>query len=63
MMIENININIVGTTKYNNDYLDKLSGYEVRSYKNVYSKTPLGCKHLFRSHFFLKFNNYLIEKL
>lgn len=43
MIISDLNINIVGTTAINNEYLNMLSSYGFRSFINVYTRTPIGC--------------------
>jgi hypothetical protein len=57
IIIVDMNINIVGPSFTNNEYLDKISEYGYESFINVFTRTPLGSKHFYLDHIFVKSNN------
>lgn len=57
IIIGDMNINIVGPSFSNNEYLDKISEYGYESFINVFTRTPPGSKHSCIDHIFVKSNN------
>lgn len=57
IIIEDMNINIMGSKFINNKYLDKLSEYEYDSLINVFTRTSLGNKHSCLDRIFVKSNS------
>jgi len=56
VILGDININIIGIDKSDNEYLDKLSMFNYKSFINIYTRTPTGFNHSCIDHIFVKNN-------
>lgn len=63
ILIGDMNINILGTNSTNNEYLDMLSEYGFKSLINIFTRTPINCKHSCLDHIFMKDNSKVDSKI